>query len=1180
MASALPSARNANLRLAADAVKAPDRAPGGDRDYWPGHGSHILQAVAACPTCGNLNAESAKYCASCGTALRPGEREERKLVTVLFCDLVEFTARFDLADPEDVREALVAYHARVRREIERFGGTVEKFIGDAVMAVYGAPVTHEDDAQRAVLSALRIPLAIEELNESHREAPFAVRIGIETGEAIVTVGTEQPEQGIAVGDVVNTASRLQTVAPPGGIVVGEATYRLTRDVVDYEPLEPVELKGKAARLSVWVAKGARSRFGAELQRRPSTPLVDRDDELELLKRIFARVVHEPSVQLVTLMGEPGVGKSRTLMEFFAHTDDLPELVFWRQGRCLPYGEGVSFWALAGIVKAQAGILESDGASEARDKLAASVTALVEEPAEREWLRARLAPLIGLKGSSPDAIDRGEAFSAWRRYVEAIATVHPLVMAIEDLHWADSALLDFVEYLVDWSARVPVLVLCTSRPELFERTPRWGGGKRNSSIVSLAPLNGEETDRLVSSLLPLGTPSAVRRDLIDRSGGNPLFAEEFARMLGDRAALPDAAPAAPSTRGVDSPETLHALIAARLDTLAASQKSLLQDASVVGKVFWPGALVGMGGSDAQAVSKALHELARRELVRPSRVSSVKNETEYSFSHSLVREVAYGQIPRKSRASKHVAAARWTEQLAGERVSDHAELLAQHYGRALELTRSAGDTDEVSALEEAARRYWTIAGERAMRLDVSRAEQCFEAALRLLPSSHPDRPQALARKAEACLDGGRYEEAERLYNEAVAGFRERGDIVGLGASLDRLATVQWERGDAAWRERLAEAVEILERQPPGPELADCYATVASDRLVTTGRFEEAVEWADRALALAGSLKAEWLEPRALGYRGMARIHLGDLGGLDDLERGIAVAERRGLSRQHAQLLVIMAEDLWAIEGPGKALEIVGAGVRLAERRGVFTEAVACRILSLGPLFDLGRWDELRGVAEEVVLRSGAVGGDYSKILAGPWTAQVQLWRGDVAGVASSASLTLARAREIKDPQVLVPAITVAGLVAASDGRINEAAELMEDLARTTEVSIGWHREHFLADLVRICSICGRLDLARDLIERSHAFTRRHRLSLLTASATLDEALEHHEKAARTYEEAVRGWIEFGHVLETGMALLGAGRCLARMGRSESVDHVRRARETFVGLGAELLVAETNSYLEAPA
>ncbi|MGH2589719.1 MAG: adenylate/guanylate cyclase domain-containing protein, partial [Actinomycetota bacterium] len=576
--------------------------------------------MAACRACGESNEASAKYCASCGSALEPpGGREERKVVTVLFCDLVEFTARFDLADPEDVQEALAAYHARVRREIERFGGTVEKFIGDAVMAVYGAPVTHEDDAQRAVLSALRIPPAIEELNESNRTAPLAVRIGIETGEAVVSIGAERSEQGMAIGDVVNTASRLQTVAPTGGIVVGEATYRLTRDGVDYEPLEPVAVKGKAARLPVWVAKGGRSRFGAELQRTPSTPLVDREDELELLKRIFARTVREPSVQLVTLMGEPGVGKSRALMELFAFLDDLPELVFWRQGRCLPYGEGVSFWALAGIVKAQAGILESDRADEAGDKLTASVAAVVEDPAEREWVRARLAPLIGLEGSHSDGVDRAEAFSAWRRYVESIAAVHPLVMAIDDLHWADDALLDFVEHVVDWSGRVPILVLCTARPELFERNPRWGGGKRNSSIVSLAPLNAEETDRLISSLLSPGTPSAVRRDVIERSGGNPLFAEEFARMLGDRADLPGAVPVAASTIGVGSPETLQALIAARLDTLPASQKSLLQDASVVGNVFWPGALIQMGGYDASSVLESLHELGRRELVRPSRVS---------------------------------------------------------------------------------------------------------------------------------------------------------------------------------------------------------------------------------------------------------------------------------------------------------------------------------------------------------------------------------------------------------------------------------------------------------------------------------------------------------------------------------------------------------------------------------
>ena len=298
--------------------------------------------MAACPTCGKTNEDSARFCSSCGSPLAGGGgREERKVVTILFCDIVEFTARFDLADPEDVGQVLSAYHERVRREIERFGGLVEKFIGDAVMAVYGAPRVHEDDAERAVLSATRILSAIQELNESTPDAPLAVRIGVETGEAVVTLGDPRPDKSIALGDVVNTASRLQTVAPAGGIVVGELTYRLTRDRFDYEPLEPVQVKGKAARLPIWSVRSARGRYGAEMHRQPSTPLVDREEELEVLKRTFAVAVRERSVQLVTVEGEAGVGKSRTLLELFRYLDERPEIVFWRQGRCLPFGEGVT-----------------------------------------------------------------------------------------------------------------------------------------------------------------------------------------------------------------------------------------------------------------------------------------------------------------------------------------------------------------------------------------------------------------------------------------------------------------------------------------------------------------------------------------------------------------------------------------------------------------------------------------------------------------------------------------------------------------------------------------------------------------------------------------------------------------------------------------------------------------------
>ena len=1134
--------------------------------------------MAACPACGKTNEDSARFCSSCGSLLaESGGREERKVVTILFCDIVEFTARFDLADPEDVGQVLSAYHERVRREIERFGGRVEKFIGDAVMAVYGAPRAHEDDAERAVLSATRILSAIQELNESSADAPLAVRIGIESGEAVVTLGDPRPDRSIALGDVVNTASRLQTVAPTNGIVVGELTYRLTRDRFDYEPLEPVHVKGKAARLPIWSVRSARGRYGAEMHRRPSTPLVDRKEELEVLKRAFAVAVRERSVQLATVEGEAGVGKSRTLLELFRYLDDRPEIVFWRQGRCLPFGEGVTFWALSGIVKAHAGILDSDGVDEARGKLATSVAALIGEPTEREWIRARLAPLIGLDESPAGGIERTEVFNAWRRYLEAIAIVHPLVMVLEDIHWADGAMLEFVQHVVDRSARVPILVVCTARPELFDRDPRWRFGRRNARTVSLGPLGEEDTRHLLSHVFPPWVPADVRRSVGERSGGNPLFAEEFARVLEDRGALVDEDSAVEGLSSLGSPESVQAIIAARLDGLSASEKTLLQDASVVGRAFWPGVLVDVAGSSEEIVHDALRRLTRKELVRRARVSSVENETEFSFAHALVRDVAYGQIPRVPRAHKHVAVARWIEQIAGERVSDSAELLAHHYEVALGLLKSAGITQGVEDLEVSARRSWVIAGERAMALDIERAEHCFDEALRLLPASHHDRPRVLANKAEACLGAGRLEQAERTFQEAAAAFGEQGDRVGQGACFDRLATVLWERGDEGWRGRLALAVETLEGQPPGPELADCYASVASDGLVSS-RFDDTIEWADRAIALATALDLDRLIARPLSYRGMARACLGDLGGLDDLERALAIAEGSGSSRTHAQILYIMAELQWALDGPAKGLELATAGAEFAERRGVMDEVAGCRALALGPLFDLGKWNELERSAAEVVRWSSDVGGDYTAVQAQPWRAQVLLWRGKTADASSLAGDAMVRARVIRDPQVLVPSAAAAGLVAAREARTDEAAELVEELEGTTDGQMTWYREQFLADLARICVWSGRLDLAQGQIDRANAFAPRHVLSLDTARAILAEGMGDLEQAARVYLAVAPGWTELGHILEAGMAWLGAGRCLTPTQGSDARDHARRATEIFVRLDAEPLIAEAKILLDS--
>src|SRR5437867_1690654 len=399
----------------------------------------------------------------------------------MFVDLVGFTAASETADPEDVRARLVPYHTMLKREIERFGGTVEKFIGDAVMAVFGAPVAHEDDAERAVRAALRVIEAIPELNEAHPGLALAVRAAVNTGEVVVNVGA-RPErgEGIVAGDAVNTAARLQQAAPVGCVVAGEATARATRHVIDYEPLEPVSLKGKSDPVPLWLARQARSRFGVDVEQRTAVPLIGRDRELGLLQHIFQRALEEPSVQLITVSGEPGVGKSRLVWEFHALVDDRPEIVFWRQGRCLPYGEGITFWALGEIVKAHAGILESDGHDVAMAKLAAAVQTAGVETSERDWVRSHLASLVGAgSDGTGGGGEREEAFAAWRTFVEAVASQRPLVLVVEAIHWADPAMLEFLEHLVDWAAEIPLIVVCTARPELYEANPGWGGGKRNS-----------------------------------------------------------------------------------------------------------------------------------------------------------------------------------------------------------------------------------------------------------------------------------------------------------------------------------------------------------------------------------------------------------------------------------------------------------------------------------------------------------------------------------------------------------------------------------------------------------------------------------------------------------------------------------------------------------------------------
>src|SRR5256886_2531692 len=724
------------------------------------------------------------------------------------------------------------------------------------MAVFGAPMAHEDDAERAVRAGLRVLEAIEELNADDPARSLQVRVGINTGEAVVALGARPEEgEGIVPGDVVNTASRLQGAAPVGEMAVSAQTFRATERVFEWERLEPVTVKGKAEPLALWRPLRPRARLGLEVIRSSATPLVGRELERTLLIGTLERSAQQASCQLVTIVGEPGVGKSRLCAELLGYVEERPGLVRWRQGRCLPYGDGISFWALGEIVKAECGILESDTPAQAATKLARAVA---KDDPDRAWLLARLAPLVG---APAEPAGQEESFAAWRRFCEGLAAERTTVLVFEDLHWADPALLAFLEHLADWAEGVPLLLLCTARPELYERHPTFGADARNAQRINLAPLSDADTAQLVSALLERAVlPAETQRALLEQAGGHTLYAEEFVRLLADRNR--------PGER-VQVPESVQALIAARLDTLPADRKSLLQHAAVLGKVFWAGALAEMGGRDQHEVELALHELARKELVRPARASSMEGEHEDGFWQALVRDVCYAQIPRADRAIHHQAAAAWIEEKAGERVEDLADVLAHHYQAALELNRAAGLGEQAEQLQAQALHYLALAGERALSLDVDRAERQLARALELGPPGNSERASLLERWAQAAQQQGRLQEARQALEQALDLHRDQGEPVAAGRVLTRLALVVHRLGDPRSEEMIAEAVELLEAQSAGPELVAGHTYMAG-RHILASRYPQGLAAAERALALGAELGLP--EPAfALHWRGLARCEL---------------------------------------------------------------------------------------------------------------------------------------------------------------------------------------------------------------------------------------------------------------------------------------------------------------------
>jgi class 3 adenylate cyclase/tetratricopeptide (TPR) repeat protein len=1101
--------------------------------------------VKACPACGQENPDIARFCMACTTPLaEPAPRqEERKVVTVLFADLVGFTSRSEAMDVEDVRGTLQPYHQLLRKELERYGGTVEKFIGDAVMALFGAPVAHEDDPERAVRAALSIQDAVARLREDDPRLDLHLRIGVNTGEALVALGANpQAGEGMASGDVVNTAARLQSVGPVDGVLVGDATRRATERAIEYESRPPVKLKGKDERVAVWRVVGARSRFGVDAEVGTSTPFEGRQSDLALLRQLYERTLAGAGSQLVTVVGEAGVGKSRLVRELANSVDGRPELAYWRQGRCLPYGDGITFWPLGEIVKAQAGILESDGVAEAERKLRAS---LVGTP-DADWVRGHLAPLVGLAALAESSSE--ERFAAWRAYMEALAGKRPLILVVEDLHWADSAMLAFLDYLTEWGRDARMLVLCTTRPELYDAHPSWSGGKRNAVTVSLAPLSDDETARLVGTLL--GRPlldAETQSLLLDRAGGNPLYAEEFARALQE-------------TRATAVPQTLQSLIAARLDTLPAERKAVVYDAAVIGKVFWAGALRGMGVErDAADVDAALRDLVHRELVRAVRQSSVAGEQEYSFWHSVVRDVAYAQIPRAERAARHVAAAAWIEGLAGERLADRADVVAHHYLEAIGLLRGLGAP--VGELAAKAAPVILIAAERLHVLDSPAASRMYQRALELLPLGSAERARTGAELAVTLgFLGAPMAEAQAVLEEADTDADASRSPEARAAVLHARSRLEYLRGRADVSLALVrQAADILEELPPSRLAAEVMAAIAWDEM-SAGHGDEAIERADLAVDLAVATRTPRAALMALQARACARTDLrGEREGLDDFDRARDLADDAGVRLMDSSILGNRSDSVWLWDGPGPGYEMKMRAVELARRRGMATHAAWLEAESVWPLFDLGRWDEVLVIAQNATDRAERYGPTQGTVIALSHSVAVLALRGSPAAGSATDQL-VDMLGDYADPQAVVPALVYAAEARLRQRRPSDAAELLGRLPRKHVLGL-----YPLAHACRLMLACGLRDDARATAALERPPVTRLVVGRLHGQAAFAEADDQLDEALARYAEAAERWERFPHLYERAEALLGSARCLDALGRTpEAAERRTAARRMLETLG----------------
>ncbi|MDP9188652.1 MAG: AAA family ATPase [Actinomycetota bacterium] len=1111
-----------------------------------------------CPSCGAENPGAAKFCMKCGHDLgaEAGEGsdagdgpsaatapppEERRQATVLFADLSGYTAAAERMDPEAVKALVDRTLRLLGEEVERFGGSIDKFMGDNVMGVFGAPVGHEDDPERAVRAALAMQAGMSEGG-----AGFSLRVGINSGEVMAgAVG----DRYTVMGDVVNIAARLQAAARPGSVTVGESTYRASRAQISYERLEPLALKGKIEPVPAWEATGtlAEPRRGAL---RSETPLIGREEEAELLLSLVERVEREGRPYLVTVLGQAGVGKSRLLRELASmlSAEGRPSTTI-RRGQCPPYA-GVSYLALVEVLREEFELLDTDTPEAAWGKLLAGVEALMGElgePESAERNAALVAVPLGIEppeGTVAEADDpqrmREALFSAARAVIEGITLRRPLVLALDDIHWADEGMLDLVDHLARW-VRGPLLLVCLARDELLERRPGWGGGRKNATSISLEPLTGDETRSLVAALMPSAEngQADVVPQVAERSGGNPLFAEEMVNRLIEEDTIETSA----------LPGTVQSLLAARLDSLDRLERRLLLHAAVVGQIFWEGSLVEAAREEGLDLATTLARLEQKDLVVTSSRSRLAGEREYSFKHVLIRDVAYGMLPKAVRCRKHVEVGEFIRERAGDRIDTFVGLVAEHYARAVALGAEAGlDGDALGKLQLETLELLEAAGDAAAAL-YSNAEafEHYTAALELTDELGPgSRARIGEKQGDVALRMGRVDAAVGVWERCLTYHRSEEELARVADLHRKIGAALWHKGDRrASIDNYQRGIDLLKDGPPCIELVRLYEEAAS-LYMHTGDNMLAIYASEKALRLAERLGEARAASRAHGIFGRVFGRIGDSEkARENLERSVALARESDRGEAVRALLTLGYHlDVSEADYDGAA-DAYREALELAQEVGDLPSQVELHA-SIGQLaVESADWAEVeRSTEASAVLaeREGLQGK-----LCFPYLMRgVLAWRqGDWDTAASSFRRAHELGEQVGRSEIAFNALHWLALTLRERGDLS-AAET--ELAKALDIC---ERAGLIAQSVEaisgrsvVLALAGRMEQARAAADEAERLAGR--LHYPVGQAAKAEAAgacaEDLEETDRLMVAAGDNWRELGRPLDAARCMLVHGRLVA--------------------------------------